>query len=130
MRVGLIQALGLMFFTLTQFTLLAALAFIYIASAFVAARVKGPVASYISTFLGCSAFIFGAFSAAKNLLFLLTTPEPIHGHWGKTLAHEFVITPSDDPLIYLFMLILQAGTVCLLLVLAYSVYSQRLGNEA
>jgi len=119
-----------MFFTFTQFTLLAALALVYIASAFVAARYEGPVTGYISTFLGCIAYIFGAFSAAKNLVFLLTTPEPIHGHWGRTLAHEFVINPSDDPLIYLTMLVLQVGTVGLLLGLAYSVYSHRPGNEA
>lgn len=119
-----------MFFTLPQFVLLATLALLYIASAFMAARFKGPAAGYISTFLGCSAFIVGAFLAAKNLLFLLTTSEPVHGRWGKTLAHEFILRPSEDPLIYSLCLMLQAATICLLLVLAYSVYSHRPGNGA
>jgi hypothetical protein len=119
-----------MFFTHTQFMLLAALALLYIASTFVAVRSKGQTVSYISTFLGCFAFLVGAFLAAKNLLFLLTTTEPVHSRWGKTLAHEFILSPSEDPLVHALCLILQAGTICLLLVLAYSVYSHRPRKEA
>lgn len=119
-----------MFFTFPQFMVLATLALLYIISTLHAARTRGRASGWISTFLGCSTFVAGAFLAAKNLLFLLTTPRPVHGHWGKTLAHEFVLNPSDDPLVYMLSLILQAGTVYLLLVLAYSVYSHRPGNEA
>lgn len=118
-----------MFFTIPQFMLIAALAFAYVVSGILAARAKASIVRHVSTFLGCCTFVVGAILAAKNFLFLLTTTEPIHGRWGKTLAHEFVIKPSDDPLIYLFGLVLQAGTVLLCLVLAYSVYSHRFADE-
>ena len=119
-----------MFFTSQQIAIVALLAFAYIASVLVAARRKGLLYRHSSTFLGCITFSVAAVLAAKNLLFLLTATRPVQVMWGRAAQHEFLLKPSEDPFIYSLSLLFQAGVVCGCFVLAYSVYSNRAGNEA
>lgn len=119
-----------MFFTLGQFAIIAGLALAYIAFVFAFSRSRQRLLRRAPTLLGCVTFSVAALFAAKNLLMLLGTTKEVKVLLGRNQTWEFIVSPSDDPFFYFLGLLLQFGTTCLCLVLAYSVWSNRPMDEA
>lgn len=118
-----------MFFTHGQFAMIASLALAYIAFVLAFSRSRQRLLRHAPTLLGCVTFSVAALFAAKNLLKLLATTKEVKLLLGRNQTWEFIVNPSDDPFLYFLGLLLQFGTTCLCLVLAYSVWSNRPVDE-
>lgn len=118
-----------MFFTLGQSAIIASLALACIAFVLAFSRSRPRLLRHATTLLGCVTFSVAALLAAKSLLDLLTTANDVKLLLGKTQIWDFIINPSDNPFFYFIGLLLQFGTICLCLVLAHSVWSNRPKDE-
>lgn len=118
------------FFTLEQFVVIACLALAYLVCVFAFDHRRQGLLRHVPTLLGCLTFSVAALLAAKNLLMLLTTTKAVKVHLGRNQAWKFIVNPSDDPSLYVVGLLLQSATICLCLVLAYSVWSHRAVDDA